>query len=148
MSAISDSTAAELRLEHCARHFSGRGDVHVFENQRLDLSLCHVDRGAVGAARAGSIGRDLRFCRVEQTLDDRGHEIAAVEWVGIDPVANEIGLHCRIHHLGEFAAAEEASPLRPDFGAQPLHQLLFCRQQPVFARQIGRKLRGYRSRRR
>src|SRR5439155_10558003 len=47
-------------------------------------------------------------------------------------VAHQIGLHCGIHDFGEFAAAEEASALRPNFGAQPSDQLLLCHQQAVF----------------
>ena len=44
---------------------------------------------------------------------------------------DHIGLHRRIDDLGELAAAEEASALRPDLGTQARDQLLLCREQPV-----------------
>jgi hypothetical protein len=49
-------------------------------------------------------------------------------------VAHQIGLHCRINDLGEFAAAEETSAFGPNFRVQPGDQLLLCRQQAVFTR--------------
>src|ERR1700756_3132033 len=58
--------AAELRLEHCPGHLGSRSHVHVFEDERLDLSLSRVDHGAVGPSRAGSVRRYCRFARIEQ----------------------------------------------------------------------------------
>ena len=45
----------ELGFEHGARHFRGGGDVHMFEDERLDLGLCRLDRRAVGRAPGAPI---------------------------------------------------------------------------------------------
>ena len=104
MSAISDSTSSrcstkfswillsvsssltqpvELGLEDGARHFRGGGDVHVLEDQRLDLRLCRLDHRAIGTPlRPAGSGSRRDVCRFEQCLDQRGDQIAAGERVG------------------------------------------------------------------
>jgi len=42
--------ATELCLEDRARHIGSGGHVHVFEDERLDLRLRRLDRGAIGGA--------------------------------------------------------------------------------------------------
>ena len=50
--------AGQLRLEGGARHLGRGGDVHVFEDERLDLRLGRVDRAAMrGCAVAAGVGR-------------------------------------------------------------------------------------------
>ena len=79
--------AAELRLEDGARHLGGGGDVHVLEDERLDLRLCRLDRRAVrkSAARSPS-SAPRRRSGVEQSLDQRGDQIAAGDRVGSIPL--------------------------------------------------------------
>ncbi len=98
--------AGQLRLESRARHFRRGGDVHVLEDERLDLRLGRLDRGAVRAA-AGRRRRllDLGGRRLQQRLHDVGDEVAPCQGIWIDPVADEIGLYGRVDEFGQFAAA-------------------------------------------
>ena len=53
--------AAELRLEDGARHLGGGGDVHVFEDERLDLRLRRLDRGRLERRDAAPSGAGSDF---------------------------------------------------------------------------------------
>ena len=44
--------AGAAGLEDGARHFRRGGDIHMFEDERLDLRLCRLDRRLVGPPRA------------------------------------------------------------------------------------------------
>ncbi len=106
----------ELRLEGGARHRGRRGDVHVFEDERLDLRLCGLDRGAVGVALPGGLfGFRLRDRRAQQRLHQRRDQIAAFERVDLDPVPREIGLHRGLDDLGKLAPAQDQASLGADF---------------------------------
>ena len=60
--------AGQLRLEGGARHFGRRGDVHVFEDQRLDLRLGRLD----GRLVRGSSRFPLAVAGRRQPLHDVG----------------------------------------------------------------------------
>ena len=66
--------AGQLRLEGGPRHLGRRGNVHVFEDQRLDLRLGRLDRRP--GARCAAFPRRRRPA-VAQPLHDVGDEIAA-----------------------------------------------------------------------
>ncbi len=66
-------------------------------------------------AAAGLFGFRLRDRRAQQRLHQRGDQIAALERVGLDPVARQIGLHRGVDDLGELAAAQDQAALGADF---------------------------------
>ncbi len=132
--------AGELRLEGGARHLGRRGDVHMLEDERLDLRLRCLDHGAVGAPlRRGGIGLRLRLRCVQQLLGQRGHQVPPFERVRLHGVAQQVSLDRRIDNLGELAAAQQRAPFRPDLGFEADQQLLARGNEAVFAR---RKRRG------
>src|SRR5438105_15851732 len=58
----------ELGLEDSARHLRGGGNVHMFEDERLDWGLCRLDRRAVGAPRIPIVGTCLGILGFEKPL--------------------------------------------------------------------------------
>src|SRR6516164_3589132 len=109
--------AAKLRFEHRARHLRGRGYIHVFEDEGLNLRLRRFDRSTVGAPRHHPVLRQFRFSGAEKTVDDVSDKIAAIERVRVDAVPYHVSLCRRVDDLGELAAAEEASAFRADLRA-------------------------------
>ena len=143
--------AAELGLKGGARHFRRGGHVHMLQNERLDLRLGGLDRDALGVAPGfAGLGIGCGGGRAEQPLDQRGDKVAALERVGLDPVAQQIGLDRRIDNFGELAPAQNTATLRADFRTDPRQQLRACRQEPVLARggkrRVRRRDRGERGR--
>ena len=80
------------------------------------------------------------FPAAKKTVDDVSNEIAAIERVRVDAVPDHISLCRRVDDLGELAAAEEASALRPDLRTQASDQLLLCRKQAILSRGVSREL--------
>ena len=106
--------AGQLRLERRARHLGRRGDVHVFEDERLDLRLGRLDRRAcAGCADCLRVG--IAAAGGQQRLQDVGDEVAPRQRVGVDRMADEIGLHRGVDDLGEIAAAQQAARSRAGF---------------------------------
>ena len=58
----------------------------------------------------------LAVARCSQPLDDFGDEIAARHRTGVDRVPDPVGLHRRLDHLGQVAAARRRPPLGADLG--------------------------------
>ncbi len=133
----------KLRLEGRARHVGRRADIHVFEDERLDLRLRRFDRGLVLIAPSATVGR----LGGDQRLQDVGDQVAARKRIGLHRVADKIRLHRGIDDLGEIAAREERPPLRPDLRPKPSAQLLAGDEEAFLnrcRRVVHRNRRGHR----
>ena len=130
--------AGQLRLEGRARHLGGGSNVHVLDDERLDLRFRRLDRRPPGIApSAGGFGLGSLGGRVDQGLDQRGDQIATVQRVCRDAIPQQIGLHRGVDNFGKLAAAEDVAALRPDVGAQALQQLLPRHEEAILGRGAG-----------
>jgi hypothetical protein len=77
----------------------------MFEDERLDLGLCRLDRRAVGRPPRAPVIGSGGSGGFEKSLDQRGNQVAADDRVRFDPFADKMGLNRGIDDLGEFAAA-------------------------------------------
>ena len=135
--------AGELRFEGGARHFRGRRNVHMFQDEGLDLCFGGFHRRPTARQLAharGAIGRSGRPGRRDQRLHDVGDEVASGEWVRLDRMAHEIRLHRAADELRQITAAQQGATLRPDLSTEPRHQFFASDREMLLKR--SRRRRG------
>ena len=63
-----------------------------------------------------------------------GALIVSEDGASVDGVPDPVGLHRRLDHVHQIAAAQQCPPFRADFRRQPRGQLVARARQPVLAR--------------
>ena len=80
-------------------------------------------------------GFPLAVARRRQPLHDFGNEIAPRRGAGVDGVPDPVGLHRRLDHIGQVAAAQQRPPFRADLRLKARGQFVARARQPILDRQ-------------